>query len=128
LPEIEMAEAEEIPAPAPEPECDFPLEIKKGRCPVTVFNSPGDICSMNERVNFPATEKRNPSQFERGVLPVFTEDDAENVRAASAGGRLYVEADPRFGARPLYCTTCFPKTRWYSALAYERHMKRHGNG
>jgi hypothetical protein len=120
------AEEEEIPAPAPEPECAFPLEIKKGRCPVAVFNSPGDISSMNERVKLSADKHQSPAQFSRGTLGVFSETDAVVVRHASKGGRLYVEADPRFGADPLRCTTCYPPTRWYSTGAYQRHMKRHG--
>jgi hypothetical protein len=127
LPVIEEEDAP-IPALPPEPECAFPLEIKRGRCPVTVFNAPGDVSSMNESISFPAADRRDPARFQRGVLAVFSAEDAENVRLADKRGRLYVEADPRFGARPLMCTTCYPKTRWYSAAAYERHMKRHGNG
>jgi len=112
--------------PEPEPECDFPLEIKRGRCPVAVFNSPGDVCSMNERIKMSSAKNWRVPEFVRGVLAVFDEQDAEAVRGASRGGSLYVEADPRFGADPLRCTACFPPTRWYSAAAYQRHMTRHG--
>jgi hypothetical protein len=128
LPVIEEEEQDEVPAPPPEPECDFPFEMKKGRCPVAVFNAPGDTCSMNENLSFAKSEYRHPLRFDRGVLAVFDEGDAQIVRDANPGGRVYVEGDPRFGADPLKCTGCYPKTRWYSTAAYERHMKRHGNG
>lgn len=118
-------EREPIPAPPPEPECAFPLEIKNGRCPVAVFNAPGDVSSMNERVKVSSQKNWRVPEFVRGVLAVFDAGDADLVRQASNGGRLYVEADPRFGADPLRCTTCFPPTRWYSAAAYQRHMTRH---
>jgi hypothetical protein len=118
-----------LPAPPPdEPECAFPREILKGRCPVAVFNSPGDTCSMGERVKVSSEQRAHPVKFVRGVMAVFSEGDAEGVRAASQNGRLYIEADPRFGAGPLMCSACYPHTRWYSAAAYQRHMKRHGNG
>lgn len=128
LPVIEEEEQDEIPAPLPEPECEFPHDIRKGRCPVAVFNAPGDICSMNESLAFPESEGRNALKFDRGTLAVFTEEDAAVVRAAGKNGLLYVEANPKFGAEPLVCDTCYPKTRWYSPTAYQRHMKRHGNG
>jgi hypothetical protein len=127
LPVIE-AEEQGIPAPPPEPECAFPREILKGRCPVAVFNSPGDTCSMGERVKVSSEQRSHPARFVRGVLAVFSEGDAESVRDASQRGRLYVEADSRFGADPLICSACYPNTRWYSTAAYQRHMKRHGNG
>jgi hypothetical protein len=129
LPVIEAEEEEPIPAPPPVPECEFPFEMSKGRCPVAVFNAPGDTCSMNESLSFPRAERRGPLKFSRGVLAAFTEEDAGIVRAANPGGRLYVEADPRFSHGPLICDTCYPKTRWYSTAAYQRHTKRaHTNG
>ena len=127
LPVLEEEE-QEIPAPPPEPECPWPFEIKRGRCPVAVFNAPGDVASMNEGVAVAGERNSEPLRFERGVLAVFTEEGAENVRLASRGGALYVEGDPRFGAEPLLCDACYPPTRHYSQRAYQRHMKRHSSG
>jgi hypothetical protein len=126
LVELEEEAAEPVPAPEPEPEVRFPFEGSKGQDPVAVFNSPD---SPNENLAFPKSDRRGPLRFSRGVLAVFTEDDAEVVRAANPAGKVYVEADPRLSHSPLICATCYPRTRWYSTVAYERHMRRaHTNG
>lgn len=110
-----------------DPECAFPLEKdRKGRCPVTVFNAPD---AWNERISFPSSERTDALEFQRGVMPVFWEEDASLVRANNPGQRTYVEADPKFGRSPLICDACYPTTRWYSTVAYQRHYRRrHGNG
>jgi hypothetical protein len=126
LPVIEEDEGDVLPAPPPVPECPFPFEMLKGRCPVAVFNSPD---SPNETLAFPKADRRNPLKFNRGVLGAFSDEDAVVVRAANPGGKVYVEADPRLSYQPLICATCYPRTRWYSTVAYERHMRRaHSNG
>jgi hypothetical protein len=103
------------PAVAP---CAFPLEMKDGRCPVAVFNSP---TSPRERISTSSKSWKTPLQFADGLLAVFREEDADVVRRASRGS-TYLEADPRV-FEPFRCKACRPVTRWYSTDAFERHMR-----
>jgi hypothetical protein len=106
-------------APAAPP-CAFPLEMDHGRCPVAVFNAPD---APNTRIAHSDRRGARPTQFRRGLLAVFTEREADIVRNAARGNN-YVEANPRLGDEPLICDDCYPKTRWYSQNAYQRHVRR----
>lgn len=98
--------------------CAFPREMRDGRCPVAVFNSPA---SPNERIVGRDSKKHaKPLQFMKGLLALFTERDADIVRRANPAG-AYIEANPKLSDEPLICDACFPKSRWYSAEAYRRH-------
>lgn len=101
------------------PPCAFPFEMRGDRCPVAVFNAPD---AWNTTIAG-GDRGQHSLQFARGVLAVFSESDAAKVRKASRGN-AYVEANPRLADEPLICSKCFPKTRWYSQNAYERHMSR----
>ena len=106
--------------------CAFPLEVQGGRCPVAVFNSPN---SPNEKIAWSSQKHVRPLAFERGLLAVFADRDAQLVRNANPGGKTYLEADLRLGDNPFICSDCFPRTRWYSAPAYQRHMRfAHSDG
>lgn len=111
------AVGEESPTAAP---CAFPLEAARGRCPVAVFNAPD---APNTRIAHSARRGARPLRFERGLLAVFSEQEADIVRAAARGGN-YVEANPRLGDEPLVCDDCRPKTRWYSQNTFQRHVRR----
>jgi len=123
---VEVAEAAqdaagELPElPPPAPECAFPLEMIAGRCPVAVFNAPD---APNTRIAHSARRGARPLRFERGLLAVFSEQEADIVREAARGGN-YVEANPRLGDEPLICDDCRPKTRWYSQNTFQRHVRR----
>lgn len=129
--ELEQWEADHEPLPAePEPKlARFPFEQRRGHDPVAVFNTYGGDTSENERLAFPSNDNRIPLQFHRGLLAVFDEEDAEYVRSASQGGRLYREAtDERLFAKPFICDVCKPSTRWYSQEAYTQHNRRKHQG
>lgn len=128
--ELEQWEADNEPLPAePEPQpARFPYEQKRGQDPVAVFNTYGGDTSWNERLAFPSNDNRLPLQFHRGLLALFDEEDAEYVRQASLGGRLYREADEKFAADPIQCTECYPTTRWYSQAAYVAHNRQKHQG
>lgn len=104
------------------PACAFPHEMRGDRCPVAVFNAPDAW-----RTNIAVGRNQRPLSFERGVLAVFSERDAEIVRAASRGN-AYVEANPRLADEPFVCKKCYPSTRWYSQSAYDRHTSRRHSG
>lgn len=108
--------------PEPEPVVRFPLEKRRGGlAPIAVFNSP---TSPRERLAFPERVGRRPIAFDgNGLLLLYDEEDAEIVRNNNPGGRTYVEGDPRLEHNPFVCDDCFPKSRWYSQSAFQRHMK-----
>lgn len=105
------------PESEPEPVCAFPLEVRQGRCPVAVFNSPR---SPNERIAY-AKGHVKPLKFLRGLLAVFEQREADIVRGSNPGGSTYIEANPRVADEPFICKTCYPPTRWYSQQAYDQH-------
>jgi hypothetical protein len=127
--ELEQWEADNEPLPPdPEPEpARFPYEQKNGRDPVAVFNTHGDT-SWNERLVLSANSGGMALQFHRGLLAVWSEEDAEYVRQASMNGRLYREAEDRFSASPIVCTECYPPTRWYSQDVYVTHNRQKHQG